>query len=176
MDVDTEYAIVPAQPSHLPFLPAIEVAAAACFPSDSMPEDVRIKTVPMEEYTEGQNRGNLWVALDGKNVVGFALLEIFEGFALLEEVDVRPEYARRGIGRKLVTQALEGARKAGITDVYLTTFEHLPWNAPFYQTFGFEKEQPEKLPAFVAKTLQNEVASGLTHRTAMHLHLTKAAA
>jgi RimJ/RimL family protein N-acetyltransferase len=53
---------------------------------------------------------------------------------------VAAEYRRRGIGRSLLTAAVEWARAAGIRKLELHVF---PWNEPairLYESFGFERE------------------------------------
>jgi RimJ/RimL family protein N-acetyltransferase len=53
---------------------------------------------------------------------------------------VAAQYRRRGIGRSLLTAAVEWARVAGIRKLELHVF---PWNEPairLYESFGFERE------------------------------------
>ena len=53
---------------------------------------------------------------------------------------VAASHRRRGIGRALLTQAVEWARDAGVRKLELHVF---PWNEPairLYEQFGFERE------------------------------------
>jgi hypothetical protein len=54
----------------------------------------------------------------------------------------------------------------------LTTFRHLPWNAPFYQKVGFRILEKANLDEQLAEILEEE-AKGLdiTKRVAMRLDL-----
>ena len=51
--------------------------------------------------------------------------------------------------------------------VTLTTFEDLPWNAPFYQRLGFRKLTEDELNAPIATLLERERAVGMIRRVAM---------
>ena len=62
--------------------------------------------------------------------VGFALVEVLGGIALLAELDVLPALGRRGIGRRLIAAARDWAEARGHDALYLTTFAEIPWNAP----------------------------------------------
>jgi hypothetical protein len=53
----------------------------------------------------------------------------------------------------------------------LTTFRHLPWNAPFYQRLGFRiLSAHEHTPAITA-VLVDQKGRGLVQRVAMRLEL-----
>jgi N-acetylglutamate synthase-like GNAT family acetyltransferase len=44
---------------------------------------------------------------------------------------------RRGIGRRLLEHVIAWAREGGARHLWLTTYGHLPWNRPFYESVGF---------------------------------------
>ena len=77
------------------------------------------------------------------DVVGFAHLLELEEHAHLEQVSVLPRYARRGLGRMLVSTALREAAARGHREVTLRTYADVPWNAPFYRTCGFVETEPD---------------------------------
>ena len=79
-----------------------------------------------------------------------------DGLALLYQVDVLPEVGGRGIGRALVLRAVSHAREAGYDYLYLTTFRHVPWNAPFYAKLGFAALADEDMPEPLLASLQEE--------------------
>jgi GNAT superfamily N-acetyltransferase len=54
----------------------------------------------------------------------------------LEQLSVAPPSMRRGIGRALLERVRE---TVGHERVWLTTYDHLPWNRPFYERFGFAR-------------------------------------
>lgn len=75
--------------------------------------------------------------------IGFVHVIEVDGFAHLEQLSVRPEKSRQGIGRALVKAAMVEAAARGYKNLTLRTFAEVPWNAPFYATCGFEVSEPE---------------------------------
>ena len=57
----------------------------------------------------------------------------------------------------------------------LTTFTHVPWNAPFYARLGFTALDDAGLPQFLKDILEEEKLCGLTNRVGMCLPLAGAA-
>jgi GNAT superfamily N-acetyltransferase len=55
----------------------------------------------------------------------------------LGELDVLPEHGRRGVGTALVGTVMEWGRSRGFSEITLTTYRDLAWNAPFYSGIGF---------------------------------------
>lgn len=169
------YSLRPARPEQFEALNAIEIAAASIFPPGIIPEQFLSDHVPLDVLAEAQKNGLLWVALDeAERPVGYALLQIADGFALLAQVDVHPKHGRKGLGRALIGRVAAQARELGQTELYLSTFGTVPWNAPFYQKLGFKVLEPAEQPEFMLKILQNEAAFGLKNRVAMRLALAAA--
>src|SRR5215468_9444754 len=82
--------------------------------------------------------GTVLVASDRSGVpVGFAALRVLDGEPYLEQLSVRMNSMRRGIGATLLSAAECVAAKTPPRTVWLTTYRHLPWNAPFYEKAGF---------------------------------------
>jgi GNAT superfamily N-acetyltransferase len=168
----TRYAIEPAQPEHVPQLATIERAAARLFPPAVIPAQLGDEVVPVEVLAQAQEQGWLWVALDpGGSPVGFALARPTGEAVFLVEVDVHPEHGRKGLGRALVGAVVAQAQAEGYAAVTLTTFAHLPWNAPFYESVGFRRLQASEHSADLAGELAEEKRKGLTERVAMRLEL-----
>lgn len=76
---------------------------------------------------------SLWVAVEDDTIAGFAALEHLDRTAHLEQLSVRRRFARRGVGTALLKAALEQ------TPLTLTTYAHVPWNAPWYTRMGFRR-------------------------------------
>ncbi|GHD64722.1 hypothetical protein GCM10007350_24360 [Jeongeupia chitinilytica] len=161
-------AIVAAQPAHLPALAAIELAAAALFPPADLPPALRGRTVAAATLAAAQHDGRLWVATgpDGR-VLGFALAGIVDGHWHLDEMDVHPDHAGQGLGARLLRRMLEAGAGRGFERATLTTFAHLPWNAPFYRRHGFAELPPSRCGPALTAQLEAEQATGLTRRIAM---------
>ena len=101
----------------------------------------------------------LVVALDDGDVVGFAHVVEVDGLCHLEQLSVRPEHARRGLGRRLVTASADRARLLGYERITLRTYADVPWNAPFYRSAGFVEEEP--VTAFHRSLVETEQRLGL---------------
>lgn len=154
------YTIKPAETHHISALPAIEIAADALFPEEDLPQAFRGEATDEDEFEEARAAGRLWVAVtaDGEPV-GFAHVELIDGHAHLEEIDVLPDHGRQGLGRWLVETVIDWATANAMTPITLTTFKHLPWNAPFYAKLGFEPLN-ELTPA-LCDLVAHEAATGL---------------
>lgn len=118
--------------------------------------------LPPERYREIIGEGWSWVAEDDlENPLAFVAATL-EGEELhIWEVGVRIECQRRGIGRLLLKRFITEAAASRIPAITLTTFRDLPWNAPFYQSMGFEVVAPEKLGPRLAGLLADEARKGL---------------
>lgn len=90
-----------------------------------------------QSLQDGIARGILHVAEVGGQAVGFALCGEIDGHAHLLEMDVIPEYGRRGVGSALLESVCNEAVVRGFSTMTLTTLRDVPWNAPFYAARGF---------------------------------------
>src|SRR5581483_4675821 len=104
-------------------------------------------------------------------VVGFALAMVVDGQAHLREIDVLPSHGRSGIGTQLVAAVVAWAAASGLGAVTLTTFTHIPWNAPWYRRLGFSPtdEVGPELRQIMAE--EREAGLDMRLRTAMRLTL-----
>jgi GNAT superfamily N-acetyltransferase len=103
--------------------------------------------------------GQTFIAVDDAGVpVGIAVLEILDGAPYLEQLSVKRSAMRRGLGRLLLGRAVEWARARG-DSLWLTTYGHLPWNRPFYETEGFVVVPPAAWGADVAARNAEERAA-----------------
>lgn len=170
MKIVQNYTIQQATADHVPLLAAIEIAAAGIFPPGSIPDHIRSDSTPVETLLEAVQNGLLLVALAGDGrPVGYALVQLVEDAALLAQMDVHPGHMRKGIGSALVMRVVEHFRLLKKPALYLTTFAHVPWNAPFYAKLGFVAMNNADMPSFLKGILKEEKRYGLTDRTAMRL-------
>jgi len=103
----------------------------------------------------------LVAADDDDRPVGFLAAEDIEGTLYVIELDVCRNCQRRGVGRHLMSAAIEMARRRQLSSLTLTTDRHVPFNAPFYASLGFVLPSAEVLPQFLRKKLDHEVAVGM---------------
>ncbi len=173
--MSTDYVIRLAGPEHLDLLPAIERAAATRF-GDSLPRSVLLHVTPADTLEAAQLAGLLWVALEPAGTpVGFAVASIHGRRVHLDELDVLPEHGRKGVGSALVEAVEDHALSSGYTEVTLTTFGDVPWNAPFYASAGFKVIPEHELDAELHRRLSDEAELGLdrSRRVAMRKPLSR---
>lgn len=167
--MSTAYLVRLAGPEHVAQLPAIELAAATRF-GDSLPESVLSHVTPVDNLAAAQRAGLLWVALEPEGAtVGFAVASVGGRRVHLDELDVLPAHGRNGIGSALIEAVEDYALKNDCTEITLTTFRDVPWNAPFYGRIGFEAIPEQELDAELTRRLSDETALGLerSRRVAM---------
>lgn len=161
---------VPATAADLPALRHIELAAARLFPPGALPAAELDKTVPAETLREGMELGRLLICRDRRGLpVAFALWQEHDGAALLAEMDVLPCFSRQGAGTCLAQRVIMETARSGFPVLWLTTFAHIPWNAPFYRRQGFAVIPHAAQPDFIRQILADERNRGLQNRVAMSL-------
>ncbi len=101
-------------------------------------------------------RDRLWIAeLDGRLIGSVGIVGREGGAAQLRWLLVAPEGRGRGVGRRLVGEALAFCREAGYTSVFLWTVSALTTAARLYTAAGFRKTE-EKAPAWWGTTVTEE--------------------
>lgn len=107
------------------------------------------------------------VADESGEIAGAIGLEKFGPVALLRSAVVSPEYRGSGVGRRLVEQIIERARKEGIEEIFLltTTAEE------YFPRFGFARTTRAAVPIAVKASAEfqgacPESAAVMTRRVA----------
>jgi len=165
----SDYTITQARPTDVKLLATIELAAARLL-SGHAPAHVLNETTSEDELDDARRRGRLWVALAADVPVGFAHVRVLEPTAAhLEEIDVHPDHARRGIGTRLIAAILAWAADAGYRTVTLTTFRDVPWNMRYYARLGFGVIPVDELSPALQSVVEDEARRGLdpTRRVVM---------
>ncbi|QCW50549.1 GNAT family N-acetyltransferase [Nocardioides dongxiaopingii] len=151
-----------ARPSDLRRIAAVEDAGVALFEQHLGAAVLASVPALSAGATSGAERdgvGTLLVAVDDRRLVGFAHVVPHDLHAHLEQVSVLPAYGRRGIGARLVREAMEEARWAGYGVMSLCTYRDVPWNGPFYAALGFT--EVSDLEPFQRDLRAHEQALGL---------------
>jgi N-acetylglutamate synthase-like GNAT family acetyltransferase len=96
--------------------------------------------LPLDGLSGHQNF--LVLCRDG-GVLGCAAIERYGQYGLLRSVALESHERRHGLGRRLVQEALQQARRAGIAEVVLLTTTA----APFFARLGFHAIRRDAVPA-----------------------------
>ena len=159
--------IRPARPADLRDIASIELDAARLFPEADLPAHLRYRSTETHELAAACKEGRIWVASQGRRSIGYAMTGLVDGSPYLVELDVRPEFGRRGIGTALLERAIVWAARTGAEFMTLVTFAHLPWNAPFYERHGFVRLGATDIGAELRELMIEEERLGLRNRIAM---------
>ncbi|MEV5748622.1 GNAT family N-acetyltransferase [Actinoallomurus sp. NPDC052308] len=151
-----------ARVDELPILQDIEVAAGRCFRDVGMPEVAGDEPLPLAELIRYQEAGTAWVAVDpADRPVAYLIAVRIDAGVHVEQVSVHPGSARQGVGRSLLDHVAAWAEAEGATALTLTTFEDVPWNAPYYVRCGFRRLAEAELSPGLRAIRRREAAHGL---------------
>ncbi len=155
----------------LPRLREIELDAFATL-AEARGDNGGAHALPQEVLRQSLENNLLFVAADSLNQpIAFLAGAERDRMLYIQELDVAPAWQRKGVGRQLLTVAIETARTSRLRGVTLTTDRFVPFNAPFYARLGFaEIMDDDDLPQ-LRQALQHEVSIGAAghRRVAMML-------
>lgn len=104
-----------------------------------LPGDHEFVVTERERWQRCLLEGRVIVALDARGrEVGFAATCLIDTEPFLAQLSVRHAHMRRGLGATLL-QATVDSLAADHAALWLTTYDHLPWNRPFYERHGFAR-------------------------------------
>ncbi len=146
----------------LELLRDIEWASGALFldtPFAAVAEHEPATTEQLAKYV-ADNRA--WVVTaEDDTPVGYAIVDIVDGHAHLEQLSVKPEHGRHGLGTELLEHVCTWAAEHHYTAVSLSTFKAVRWNAPFYARHGFAPMTDDEIGPGLQQLAANEQAIGL---------------
>jgi GNAT superfamily N-acetyltransferase len=169
--MSTMHSIRCARPSDLIYLPAIEREAAAQFLATPYPA---MANADLASAHLDLDHDYVWVLADEQDhPIGFAIAHLLDESVHLHELDVHPDYARQGLGRRLIEAIADWARTRGATALTLTTFSDVPWNGPYYARLGFRTLDVATLNPALQAVRRAEESAGLpmANRICMQLDL-----
>jgi GNAT superfamily N-acetyltransferase len=128
--------------SEIDLLAAIDDDSAMLFVEAGLdvdfPADHEFLLHERRRWRDCLDAGTTLLAIDEQlGPAGFAMLGRLDGEAYIEQLSVRREAMRRGIGTMLLGAVSAMAAAAGERAIWLTTYGHLRWNRPFYARNGY---------------------------------------
>lgn len=132
----TPESIRPAEPADVPRLKEIARAAYVRYV-----DRIGLEPAPMAaDYDEAIESAEVWVAMAGDEVAGYAVTRHpGDSGVLLENLAVAPGHQGRGIGRSLIAHVETRARARGAAYVELFTHEAMTENRRLYGRLGYEE-------------------------------------
>jgi GNAT superfamily N-acetyltransferase len=148
--------------AELPVLQGIDVATGQMFRDIGMPEVAEYDPWPLPDLEHSRAAGLLWVIPgEAGQPVAFLMGGQVDGCLHVEQLSVDMGSARRGLGRTLLEHAARRAAADGLPALTLTTFEHVPWNAPYYARLGFRILDDAEVTPGLRAIRQREAEIGL---------------
>lgn len=145
---------------HFPALRAIELASFETL-RDAGTVSGEASASSDDELAQYLNCGCLYAAFDGSATpVGYVGGHILAGRLHVAEMDVHPDWQKRGIGRLLMTAVIGEGRARHLLGASLTTDRLARFNAPFYASLGFRIIEGTACPAHLAAILASEAEKG----------------
>jgi GNAT superfamily N-acetyltransferase len=136
----------------------------------TFPNDLEFAAAECRRWLECLRSGTTLLASNRSGeVVGFAALRVLDGEPYLEQLSVRLQAMRKGIGTALLDAAARVAARTRARFIWLTTYRHLPWNAPFYEKAGFRTVPAEQCGSEMVQELlfQRRLLPASDERVAM---------
>jgi len=163
----------------IPELPDIERSAGRAFLQ--IPEFAWVASdsvIETEEHARFVDSSLSWVVQSGADLCGFLCAHLFDRTLHVAELAVHLSSQGQGMGAALLRHVIHEAREhRNCTEVTLTTFRDVAFNAPFYARLGFAELRQGSdggvEDARLAEMLALEVAHGFPaeSRCAMRLLL-----
>jgi GNAT superfamily N-acetyltransferase len=120
-----------ARGNDLPLLREIERAADEIFCDLGMDATADGEPAPPRALRAYERDGTAWVSVDDRDrPIAFLVVDVIDQAAHIEQVSVRPESGRQGIGAALIEAAASWAQEQRLDAMTLMTFRDVAWNRP----------------------------------------------
>lgn len=99
--------------------------------------------IPLAEFAKRIGlRERIWILERAGHIVGsVAIVEFSQEEAQLRWLLLHPDLRGRGLGHRLVEEAMAFAREAGYSSIFLWTVDSLPAAAGLYKSAGFREKE-----------------------------------
>jgi GNAT superfamily N-acetyltransferase len=155
--------IRPPRPDELEILRDIERDAGRLFAKIGLDDIAAHDPDSIETLTGYLDVGRIWVIPDDDTdaPLGYAMVDIVDDHAHIEQISVRADQGRRGLGGTLLEYICGWAADNGFAAVTLTTFRDVAWNAPFYLKHHFRVLAPDETGPELTERRAEEASYGL---------------
>lgn len=152
-----------ARPEDAPACQAIEDSAGMKFEEiDALRHLTEGAGQPLSRYRQWLRSEWSWMLFDGSDrPIGFLCADAEGPVVHWWELGISRSHQGRGLGRMLISHAIEDARSRGMAAISLTTFRDVAWNAPTYARVGFRILPPLDLGDRLEQIVEHEDLQGL---------------
>ena len=151
-----------AAPHDVETIRAIEFEAGLRFVSVGMTGIADAPPMAREVVERKIEAREIIVALDQQaSCAGFVMFEPQPMRIYVQELDVLSSHAGRRIGAALLEEVARIARDQQLTQLVLSTYRDVPWNAPYYRRLGFRDLALSELDAALLARRDAHIARGL---------------
>jgi len=160
--MQTQDVMREATPQDLAALRELERAAGAPFRGLGMDVVADDEPPSVTKLSEFQADGRAWVWTDSDDVpVAYILVDVIDDEAHIDQVSVHPDHARQRLGQRLLDHVEAWAQTRGLASLTLTTYGHVPWNAPYYARLGFDALEESAIGPGLQELRRKEADRGL---------------
>jgi GNAT superfamily N-acetyltransferase len=100
--------------------------------------DRELVSVERARWRKCLSAATVLIALDrAERPIGFAAVGERDGESYLDQLSVRRDSMRQGVGTRLLYASMELSMRQCGSALWLTTYDHLSWNRPYYERHGF---------------------------------------
>ena len=118
----------------------------------------RISDMPSvsEGCAEDIANHQVWVAVQGNEVIAGLVLFAGDGFMKLANIAVHPDHGGKGLGSKLIMLSEQEAKRQGFSEMRLNTHVEMPENVALYQHLGWTEVSRSGSTVSMNKQIQND--------------------
>lgn len=90
-------------------------------------------------------KGDTFVALNNKNIIGMATLSLRDNYLLIQNIAISPQFQRKGLGKRFINYAKKISISKNISEMRLWTNEKMPGNLEMYISHGFQETHRQEI-------------------------------
>lgn len=113
-----------------------------------LPRMDRVPGPMLADYDAVVRDAEVWLAEDATGITGLLVLRPEDGALLLDNLAVRPDRQRSGLGGSLLAAAERRARELGLPAIRLFTHVTMIENQRFYESRGYERVRRDTVDGY----------------------------